>query len=92
MSISRRVIYAVFDDCAGCKHRELIDELRKMTVRIKKKTGVMLVLMVVQPGNSRYWTLRKAHKFSNAPFFVFDGVCYRHIDALEVQCLAYCGQ
>ena len=68
MSISRRVVYAVFDDCAGCKHRELIDELRKMVVRIKKKTGVMLALMIVQPGNSRYWTLRKAHKYSTAPF------------------------
>lgn len=92
MNISRRVIYAVFDDCAGCKHRELIDELRKMVLRIKKKTGVMIALGIVQPGNSRYWTLRKCHEYSTAPFFVFDGVCYRHVDTLEVQCLAYCSR
>ena len=73
MSIARRVVYAVFDDCAGCKHRELIDELRKMVLHVKRETGVMLSLMIVQPGNSRYWTLRKAHSQAKAPYFVFDG-------------------
>ena len=90
MSIARRVIYAVFDDCAGCKHRELIDELRNMVLHVERETGVMLSLMIVQPGNSRYWTLRKAHSQATAPYFVFDGICYSHVDALEVQCIAYC--
>lgn len=83
VSISRRVIYVVFDDCASCHHRELVDDLRRMTARVRERTGVSHALMIVQPGNTRFETLRRAHMFTTFPFIVFDGRSYKSVDALE---------
>lgn len=83
VSISRRVIYVVFDDCASCHHRELVDDLRKMTARVRERTGEAHALMVVQPGNTRFETLRRAHMYATFPFIVFDGVCFKSVRELE---------
>lgn len=83
MSVSRRVIYAVFDDCASCHHRDVVDDLRKMTARVRERTGKSYAMMIVQPGNTRFETLRRAHKYAAFPFVVFDDACYQTVAALE---------